>query len=158
MNLHRWFVLLLLACLGSIEACTEPLPAPSATAIAAATFGPTAHPSPLPSITPQAAQPSLPPALTPVTNATPDNTQAAAIQQARADLARRLQVSLALIEVHSVVADMFPVQNLGCPDVETTPQVGLPVEVTGLQITLSAEGKRYIYRARLQQIVYCGAE
>jgi hypothetical protein len=64
------------------------------------------------------------------------------------------------ITVVHVQADEFPASNLGCPGKEARP---IPAIVSGIEISLAAgdreadNGLRYVYRARRNQLVYCGS-
>jgi hypothetical protein len=72
------------------------------------------------------------------------------------DLARRLNVAPADVEVVEVVGDEFPAGDLGCPSPEQ-PARPIPALVTGQRITLSVSDTAYLYHTHGQQIVFCGS-
>jgi hypothetical protein len=121
-------------------------PSPGGGDLPAALASPTA--ANVPSATPAAA-----PALTSLP-ALPADAQAA-VDTARADLARRLGVDAAAITVASVVPTTWTsLADLGCPGVQ--PIVWrLGQLVPGTVITLQHAAQDYIYHAGGGQVVYC---
>lgn len=118
---------------------TSPLSAPPATTpILPATATPR---SPSPDI---AGHPSAPSSVMPpgVENS---------IARASADLAGRLGVSTAEIEVVSVTPDEFLASNLGCGQFSKQPDRPIPALVTGQRIVLTTEGDRYVYHAAVSR-------
>lgn len=80
-----------------------------------------------------------------------------AVELARADLARRLNVDPATIAVVVVYTDEFPIQNLGCwPPGTREPEPVIPAFVTGQEIRLAVGEQEYAYRAHGGAVVYCG--
>jgi hypothetical protein len=89
---------------------------------------------------------------------------------ARSDLARRLNLPVTSIALASVTQDMFPAQNLGCPEAKSLPkttpraapvetsEVTLPAFVNAFEVRLKAGTQVYVYRVRDRQVVYCGEE
>jgi len=93
----------------------------------------------------------------PPTIAVTDPRAARAVEAARADLARRLNVDPATIAVVRVYADEFPAQDLGCwPPGSKGPEPVQPAFVTGLGIVLAAGEGRYVYHAHGGMVVFCG--
>ena len=82
--------------------------------------------------------------------------QPALIEQAVADLAARLAVPAAQIEVVEVLQDEFPVANLGCPSSSKKEDPTIPALVTGLIIRLRALDADYEYHGHWRQVVFCG--
>jgi len=78
------------------------------------------------------------------------------VVRASADLAARLAVSVAAVELVSVTPDEFPASNLGCGEFSKQPDRPIPALVTGQRIVLDVSGHRYVYHAHGPQIAYCG--
>lgn len=140
--------------------------------------------APLPSARPAVTAPGseqpvpvLKAAVTPATVPTPTVRPAlhdanTAVELARNDLARRLNISLAAIIVEGVTQDMFPIQELGCPVTGGSPgpqpegksrmrpsppaDITLPAFVAAYEVSLRVEARTYIYHVRGGQVVYCG--
>jgi len=128
-----------------------------------ATITPIFSPSPPASMTPPATmtqpgeQPAgLPGPLTP-TPLLSGLGQPALIEQAMADLATRLDVPVAQIEVIEVLQDEFPLANLGCPQSLKKEDPTIPALVTALVIRLRALDADYEYHAHGRRVVFCGA-
>ena len=81
--------------------------------------------------------------------------QAAAIANAMADLAARLDIPAESVKFIRLFADDLPAQDLGC-STKATPAVVQPSFVTGWVIYLGAGDAQYEYRAHASQMVYCG--
>jgi len=77
-----------------------------------------------------------------------------AIASAREDLARRLKTSVTEVTVIRVAEDLFPAANLGCACPKCV-EPSIPAFVSGQRIILAAQGKRYEYRSRGIQVVFC---
>jgi hypothetical protein len=76
-------------------------------------------------------------------------------QQAVLDLAQRVNLDAAIIQIESIQADEFPAGDLGCPQPDGT-AAAMPAFVTGQRITLRAGNAHYEYRAAGTQLIYCG--
>ena len=79
----------------------------------------------------------------------------AAVELARADLARRLNVAIAQIEIVSVVESEQPLQAPQCQPTGA-PEPSIPAIVMGQEITLAAGGQTYTYWAQRGRLVLCG--
>ncbi len=80
-----------------------------------------------------------------------------AIAQAQQDLARRFNLPTAQITLVEAVSDEFPAANLGCPPEGGAPPAPMPALVSGWRITLRAGERAYEYRARGNELAFCGA-
>jgi hypothetical protein len=78
------------------------------------------------------------------------------VARARVELATRLGVDPATIDVVSVTQQEMPIQFLGCPPLGAPPRVDLPAMVMGEEIVLRHEGVDHVYHARTVQLFYCG--
>ena len=114
-----------------------------------------AHSAPLsPVETPPAAPPSLAP-ISPLATPTEPIEQGALVQRAIDDLARRLDIEPALLQVRSSTSDELPAGDLGCPQPDR-PALAQPAIISGQRIILQAGSVDYEYRASGTQLVYCG--
>jgi hypothetical protein len=86
---------------------------------------------------------------------TPPKTYARTIEKARQDLAARLGLDLTAIQFIKLNPDEFPADTLGCLGPGVTPRP-IPAIVSGQVILLEAQGVRYTYHARKEQVVFCG--
>lgn len=130
------------------------------------TAGPTSPPSaPTPSVSPLSppATPVAPSALpsptaSPLTAlpTPPGKSLPPASERARTDLASRLGVDPAAIELVSVTAQEMPIQYLGCPPEDVTPRADMPAMVIGEEIVLRHDGVEHVYHAHLVRLFYCG--
>lgn len=83
----------------------------------------------------------------------------AAVDRARKDLARRLDLPEERIVLQEVTSDEFPASNLGCPSTSAelrTSIAPMPAIVSGWRIIWLVGQERYEYRARATEVVYCG--
>jgi hypothetical protein len=72
--------------------------------------------------------------------------------QAKADLAQKLDIPVTQIEVIQVEAVDWPDASLGCPQ---PGQMYAQVITPGYQIILSVQGKEYDYRTNLSDVFLC---
>lgn len=93
---------------------------------------------------------------TPMPNILPTSLEGA-VARAEQDLARRLGLSEGEIILIEAVSDEFPAANLGCPLEGGAQPPPMPALVSGWRILLQARGEAYEYRARGNEIVFCGA-
>lgn len=141
-------------CVGLIiSACARPAtptPEPDVTATPSPTAMPTQKPGASPVATPKA----------PGTNVSPlepgkVRTQEEALQQARADLAKRLKLTPEEVSVVSVQAVEWSNAAIGCPE----PSIAYAEVITpGYKIVLKAQGKTYTYHAGGGKVVLCQPE
>lgn len=90
--------------------------------------------------------------LTPLASGTPDPAEKAVV-----DLAERLAIDPASIQIERVEPDEFPAQGLGCAEPESKELSGdRPAFVTGQSIWLRVGNARYEYRSHGTQLVFCG--
>jgi hypothetical protein len=87
---------------------------------------------------------------------TPRPELARPVQRAIDDLARRLKLTPAQIQLETVSSDEFPAGDLGCPQPDQ-PSRALPAIISGQRVLLLAQGTRYEYRTAGSDVVYCGA-
>jgi hypothetical protein len=80
-----------------------------------------------------------------------------AVNLAIDDLARRLEVQAAAIQLIDVRSDEFPAGDLGCPQPGVTPRP-IPAFVTGQVILLEYQAERYIYHVHRTEIAFCGKQ
>ncbi len=80
----------------------------------------------------------------------------AAANRALADLAQRLGVPEAGIEVISVTPAELALPDLGCPQTKATESAVIPAFVMGWVIQLRASGQMHEYHAHGAQLAYCG--
>lgn len=81
-----------------------------------------------------------------------DTERAALVEQARKDLAERLQVALEAINLQSIEAVQWRDSSLGCPQ----PGMNYLMVITpGYRIRLVANGQSYEYHTDKQSVVYC---
>ncbi len=76
-----------------------------------------------------------------------------AVQKAKADLSRRLDTDIGTIRTESVVRTDFPDMSLGAG---VSGELSAQMIATGWVIKLSADGKRYEYRADKSQLRLVG--
>ena len=76
-------------------------------------------------------------------------TKQSAVERAKSDLAKRLKVNEKYIEEKSVADKDFPDMSLGAP---ANDEMSAQMISTGWQISLSANGKNYEYRADKYQL------
>ena len=76
-------------------------------------------------------------------------TKQSAVERAKSDLAKRLKVNEKDIEEKSVADKDFPDMSLGAP---ANDEMSAQMISTGWQISLSANGKNYEYRADKYQL------
>ena len=76
-----------------------------------------------------------------------------AAEQARADLAKRLNISEDKVKTASVTETDFPDMSLGAP---VEDEMSAQMISSGWRINLNAEGKNYEYRADKYQLRLCG--
>ena len=74
------------------------------------------------------------------------------IEEAKADLAHRLDIAVEQIQVLTVASRQWPDASLGCPQPD---MMYAQVITPGFQIILSAAGKEYDYRTDLQRVFIC---
>ena len=139
-----WLVLIL--GLAACVAAPQALPTPTMVS---------AMPTPLPVASPQ---PGPAPTtslnkVSPNPTARPALLKSPALDQARADLALRLNVAPDQIEVVSVVASEQPLQS-SCQPVGA-PGVTIPAFVMGQDITLVYGGQTYVYRTQGGRLMLC---
>jgi hypothetical protein len=84
---------------------------------------------------------------------TPGSTEGV-VHRAKSDLAQRLGLASAGIDVVRVTRVELPIQDLGCPG-SKEPEFTIPALVTGYEIILSAGGKEHVYHARGARVVFC---
>lgn len=108
---------------------------------------PTAMPTPVPSATPSTRSP----AGTPATSL--PSTHEPAVEQARADLARWLNIAVDQVTVVSVTESGRPLLATGCQPIEA--QASVPAIVMGQDITLSAGGRTFVYRVQGGRVLVC---
>ncbi len=75
-----------------------------------------------------------------------------ATQKAKADLAKRLNISESEIKTASVSETDFPDMSLGAPEKD---EMSAQMISSGWQINLNAKGKNYEYRADKYQLRLC---
>lgn len=128
-------------------------PAPAETLTATPFPAPVTPVPTVPSTSPTAAMTPSPPAAT----STPFQSleQPGVVAQAVDDLARRLGVAPAEVEVVAVTTDEFPLQNLGCPTGPSKEEPVLPAFVVGQIIHLRVGDDVYEYRAHGRRVVFC---
>jgi len=73
---------------------------------------------------------------------------------AKRDLAQRLGLSIAEMDVLRVVEMELPIQNLGCPG-KGEPGFTIPAFVMGYEIVLSAKGEEHVYHGHGARVVFC---
>jgi len=147
-------LLLAVIVLLTLNACVSVNPTPAVSPLgdsAAQPVSPVA--APLPSPTRAAAQK--------VTVASPTTVEGVPIiknleTRAIEDLAQRLGIPAADITLISAEKDEFPGANFGCPAVEKVETGGAsPAFVVATEIVLEADGVRYRYRGKGNQLVFC---
>jgi hypothetical protein len=127
----------------TISPCTTPRATPPLRPDEVTTSAPDSTPSTTPS------QPDHHPTIS------AQNTEPV-VARAIADLAARLDVDVNTVEVISIRADEFPIQNLGCPSTKgKEPEPVQPAFVTGREITLAVGDRRYTYRTHGGMLVFC---
>lgn len=119
------------------------LPKPGSTLVFGQT--PVSSPTPLPSVEPARPAGTLSPARNEVV-----------VQKAIQELAGRLGISPAEIQVIEFKPDEFPAGDLGCPQPGVKPPP-IPALVTGQVIVLEARGARYIYHTHALEVRFCGS-
>jgi hypothetical protein len=83
---------------------------------------------------------------------TPSTGEAAALEQAIADLAARLNIAPSAISVVSQESVVWPNAGLGCPQ----PGIGYTeVQIDGMRIILSHAGVHYEYHAGPARVILC---
>jgi uncharacterized protein involved in copper resistance len=131
-------------------ACARPITPtsePDVTPMASPTATPTQKPGASPVATPKAPGASVSPL-----GPGKAKTQEGALQQAKADLARRLQLTPEEISVVSVEAVEWSNASIGCPE----PGMAYAEVITpGYKIVLKAEGKTYTYHAGGDMVILC---
>ncbi len=152
------FLLLAVIVLLTLNACASVNPTPAVSPLnapAAQSESPVATP-PLPSPTrvTETEVPTVPPTAVegvPIVK----NLETRAIE----DLAQRLGIPSTEIAVISAEKDEFPSANFGCPAVEKAETGGAsPAFVVATEIVLEADGVRYHYRGKGNQLVFCFEE
>jgi len=124
-----------------LAACASSLQPPTAMPT------PTLGPSPVPSATPS----TRPPAGAPATSL--PSTHEPAVEQARADLARRLNIAVDQVTVVSVTESGQPLPAADCQPIEA--QASAPANVMGQDITLNAGGRTFVYRVQGGRVLVC---
>lgn len=148
------FLLLAITILLTLNACASVNPTPAVSpldAAAAQSESPVATPLPSPPRGLENKIPNVPPTAVkgvPIVK----NLETRALE----DLAQRLGIPAADIAVISAEQDEFPGANFGCPSVEKTESGGAsPAFVVATEIVLEANGVRYHYRGKGNQLVFC---
>jgi hypothetical protein len=99
-----------------------------------------------------APQPIAP--LSPLVTPTAPLEHGALVQHAIVDLARRLGVEPALVQLESITSDEFPGGDLGCPSPDR-PALPQPAMISGQRIVLRVGNVNHEYRAAGMQLLYC---
>jgi hypothetical protein len=79
-----------------------------------------------------------------------------AVALATGDLAVRLDLPAAQVQLISDITVEMPLQGLGCVQAPSkTVEAAAPAQVMGHEVTLSAGGQEYVYHVYLRQVVLC---
>ena len=163
-----WVALTVLVMSGCAVPIDEPPPLPTASPSATPVLLPaTATVVRLPAIMPKDAEPTaaaeptreitlqihtpIPAIAAPVAPAAGKDT----VERATEDLAQRLGIPLAEVEVLRATTDEYTWGDLLCPAGKGADQP-IPAFVVGQEIVLAAGEQEYYYRARGRMLIYCG--